>query len=375
MKCESWIEERTIFMARHGSHAYGTSLPGSDLDLRGIAIAPKPYYLGLSRFDQHERKGDPDVVVFELRKFLALAADCNPNILEILYVEPEDRLKVTPIGEMLLAERDLFLSKKARHTFSGYAISQLKRIQTHRKWLLDPPKAPPLRSEFGLPERTVIPKDQLEAAESMMRKQVESWDVDLEPLDSAGRIELQGKISASMAEMKLGTDGAQWLAAGRLLGFSDNFLELLDRERHYNAAQRTWDQFQSWQKTRNPARTELEAKHGYDTKHGMHLVRLMRMCREILLEGKMNVRRPDAEELLSIRRGAWSYEKLMEWAEAEQAALDYIYRESTLPNGPDRNAIEALCMNMVSEMFCDDNIKELERRCKKYEAAEQASKS
>lgn len=65
----------------------------------------------------------------------------------------------------------------------------------------------------------------------------------------------------------------------------------------------------------------------------------------------------------------------MEWAEAEQAALDYIYRESTLPNGPDRNAIEALCMNMVSEMFCDDNIKELERRCKKYEAAEQASKS
>ena len=354
MNCEAWIEERTIFMARHGSHAYGTSLPGSDLDLRGIAIAPKPYYLGLSRFDQHERKGDPDVVVFELRKFLALAADCNPNILEILYVEPEDRLKVTPIGEMLLAERDLFLSKKARHTFSGYAISQLKRIQTHRKWLLDPPKAPPLRSEFGLPERTVIPKDQLAAAESMMRKQVESWDVDLEPLDSAGRIELQGKISAAMAEMKLGTDGAQWLAAGRLLGFSDNFLELLDRERHYNAAQRTWDQFKNWQNTRNPARAEIEEKHGYDTKNGMHLVRLMRMCREILLDGKMNVRRPDAEELLSIRRGAWSYEKLMEWAETEQSCLDYIYRESTLRSGPDRAAIEALCMKMVSEMFSSE---------------------
>lgn len=355
MNCESWIEERTIYMARHGSHAYGTSLPGSDLDLRGIAIAPKPYYLGLSRFDQHERKGDPDVVVFELRKFLSLAADCNPNVLEILFVAPADHLKVTPIGEMLLEERDLFLSKKARHTFSGYAVAQLKRIQSHRRWLLDPPKSPPVRTEFGLPERSVIPKDQLAAAESMIRKQVEAWDVDLEPLDPAGRIELQGKIAAAIAEMKLGADGTQWLSAGRILGFSDNFLELLDRERHYSAAQRTWDQFKNWQNTRNPARTKLEAKHGYDTKHGMHLVRLVRMCREILLEGKMNVRRPDSEELLSIRRGAWSYEKLMEWAETEQSSLDYIYRESSLRNGPDREAIERLCMNMVREMFRSDN--------------------
>jgi predicted nucleotidyltransferase len=352
MNVSEWIEDRTIYLARHGSHAYGTALPTSDHDLRGIAIPPRPYYLGwLHHFEQYEHKGEPDVVIFELRKFLSLAADCNPNVLEILFVAPEDQLKVTPVAERLLAEREIFLSKKARHTFSGYAISQLKRIETHRKWLLDPPKAPPLRTEFGLPERTIIPKDQLAAAESMMRKQVEAWSLDLEPLDPASKIQVQERLAHALAELKLGSEEAQWLAAGRLLGFSDNFLELLDRERHYNAAQRTWESYQSWQKTRNVARAALEAKHGYDTKHGMHLVRLMRMCREILATGKMNVRRPDAQELLSIRHGAWSYEQLMTWAQQQDRELAGLYQSSALPHSPDRNRIDSLCVQMVEQML------------------------
>jgi len=39
----TWLPERTIFMARHGSKAYGTSLPTSDEDFRGVAIAPREY--------------------------------------------------------------------------------------------------------------------------------------------------------------------------------------------------------------------------------------------------------------------------------------------------------------------------------------------
>jgi hypothetical protein len=352
MDVRTFIDSATIYLARHGSHAYGTALPTSDHDVRGVAIPPKPYYLGcLHRFEQHEQKGDPDVVIFELRKFMGLAMDCNPNVLEILFVDESDRLKVTPEGEELLASRRLFLSKKARHTFSGYAISQLKRIETHRRWLLHPPAAPPTRAEFGLPERTVISKDQLAAAESMMRKQVESWQVDLEPLDEASKIQLTEKLAAALAEMRLGSEDAQILCAGRSLGFDDNFLDLLDRERRYTTAQRSFEQYQHWLRTRNAARAELAARHGYDTKHGMHLVRLMRMCRELLEEGELRVRRPDAEELLSIRRGTWSYDRLMQWAREQEAALDSLYKTSKLPSSPDRAAIDALCVRLVEAVL------------------------
>ena len=352
MNHKDWLDKRTIYLARHGSRAYGTSTPTSDHDLRGIAVPPKEYFLGcVHHFEQAEQKGDPDIVIFDLRKFMTLAADCNPNVLEILFVEPADQLKVTPAAELLLAERHLFLSKKARHTFSGYAMSQLKRIETHRRWLLDPPKAPPVRQDFGLPERTVLPKDQLSAAESLMRKKVDSWQLDLEPLDEASKIELQDKLAGALAEMRLSSEDAQVLCAGRRLGYDDNFLDLLDRERRYTTAQRQWDSYSTWRKSRNPGRAELEAKHGYDSKHGMHLVRLMRMCREILATGEVAVRRPDAEELLAIRHGAWSYEALMEWARNQDAELEAVYKTSTLPHSPDRTAIDALCVRIVEQVM------------------------
>lgn len=63
------------------------------------------------------------------------------------------------------------------------------------------------------------------------------------------------------------------------------------------------------------ARAELEAQHGYDTKHAMHLVRLLRMGEEILSTGRVNVRREDADELMAIRKGALSYDQLLEQSE------------------------------------------------------------
>lgn len=352
MNVKDWLARRTIYLARHGSHAYGTNLPTSDRDLRGIAVPPKEYFLGcLHRFEQAEQKGDPDVVIFDLRKFMNLAADCNPNVLEILFVVPEDRLTVTPAAELLLQERHLFLSRKARHTFSGYAMSQLKRIEAHRRWLLAPPEAPPQRKDFGLPERTVLPQDQLAAAASLIRKKVDSWQLDLEPLDEAGKIQLQDKLAAALAEMQLAGEDEQLRCAGRRLGYDENFLDLLDRERRYTTAQRQWESFTTWQKSRNPARAALEAKHGYDSKHGMHLVRLMRMCGEILATGQVVVRRPDADELLAIRHGAWSYEKLMEWARRQDAELEGLYKTSPLPHGPDRAAIDALCVRIVETVL------------------------
>ena len=49
-----WLQARTILLTRSGSHAYGLATDESDLDVRGVAIAPLPYYVGFSqRFERH----------------------------------------------------------------------------------------------------------------------------------------------------------------------------------------------------------------------------------------------------------------------------------------------------------------------------------
>jgi len=142
----------------------------------------------------------------------------------------------------------------------------------------------------------------------------------------------------------------KFTAACRQLGFDENFIDFITREKQWRKGVKQWEQFCEWKEKRNPARAELEKKHGYDTKHGSHLVRLMRMCREILTDGKVLVRRPDADELNAIRDGQWSYEQLTEWANREDKELIEVARTSPLPKQPDRVALDALCQQLVATM-------------------------
>ena len=41
-----WISNNTIYLARHGSRAYGTNTADSDEDFKGICIPTKEYYFG-----------------------------------------------------------------------------------------------------------------------------------------------------------------------------------------------------------------------------------------------------------------------------------------------------------------------------------------
>ena len=352
----TWLPVRTFYMTRHGSHSYGTSLPTSDLDVRGVAVAPMEYYLGVSKTFEQALQADPDdFTVFDVKKFCKLAADSNPNVLELLFTDPEDHLVVTPTATKLLESRDLFLSKKAKNTFSGYARSQMKRINGHYRWLKSPPQAAPTRAEFGLPERTVIPADQLAAAQAAIQKQVDHWAWhEMEHLDASLRQAVQDEFTRRLLEItqwaEEDMDEKVWHAATRTLGFDGNFIELLDMERRYTSKLREWQNYQKWLKTRNPKRAELEAKWGYDTKHAMHLVRLTRMCRELLTEGVVRVRRPDAKELLEIRAGALTYEELCRYMDEQDAELNKLVQTSSLPKQPNFKKIDQLCMELIQEM-------------------------
>jgi hypothetical protein len=397
------IEKRTIFVTIHGSHAYGMANEESDVDIRGVAIPTKPYFYGFYRqFNQFEgeflrdysidgktfieriegvvgrevpKDEKIDSVIYDIRKFLKLAAECNPNIIEVLFTDKKFHLLTTPCFEKLIEYRDLFLSTKAKFRFCGYAFSQLKRIKTHRSWLLNPPKKKPMRDDFGLLERSLVSRDHRKAAESLIKKKVEEWillpdELPKEVLESVRTNTInalsdmwEGLIADCYVKSNSGFEKLQLPlnnfdefdinvlsnAAGRFLGYSTNFLELLDKERRYKSALKYYNQYQGWKKNRNPARAAMEAKFGYDGKHASHLVRLLRMAEEILVNGKVYVCRPDAEELLSIRKGAWSFDDLLEWANNQQKKLDTIYEEklSPLPRTPDYQKIDKLCMEIV----------------------------
>ena len=67
----------------------------------------------------------------------------------------------------------------------------------------------------------------------------------------------------------------------------------------------------------------------------MHLVRLLRMGKEALEEGVLKVKRPDAEELLAIRAGSWTYEECVKYAEEMDGLIrGKLYRETDLPKKP-----------------------------------------
>ncbi len=346
----SWMARNTVLLVRHGSHAYGTNIESSDEDFKGIAIPTKPYFLGSQdKFEQAELN-DPDVVIYEIRKFFNLAAACNPNIIEVLHTDPSDHLMVDPIGRIILDNKDLFLSKRIKHTFMGYSVSQLKRIKTHRRWILNPPKEPPTRASMGLPEQTLIPQDQLAAASAEVQKELDRFQFDfMEELSEPMKISVRNTMSDMLAELKI-TSEVQWEAMARKVGLTDNFIEIMQKERQYKGAKLEWDNYQTWKKTRNKKRHELEEKFGYDTKHAYHLVRLIRMCREILTTGKVIVKRPDWEDLLGIRNGSWTCDELIDFAEREDKELQLLYVSSTaLPKTPDFKYLDNLCISLVEK--------------------------
>lgn len=347
----SFLDKGTFLFCVHGSRAYGTNTEASDTDHKGISIPSLEYFFSASKkFEQAELK-DPDTVIYDIKKFFNLAIQCNPNILEVLYCDQSDIIICNELGELLLENRDLFLSKRARFSFSGYAISQLRRLNLHKKYLLQGKPNKPTREQFGLKEISPIPTGHINAAKAAINKELDKLNFKfLDQLENSERIEVRNQCVDLLTEFKIYHDD-QYIAMARKIGFDDNITELLKKERAYDNAKSEYDRYIEWETNRNKERAKDEAKFGYDLKHAYHLIRLLRMAEEILLTQKVVVKRPDREELLAIRNGAWTFEKLLEEANKIEDKMNDLYEKSNLQNKPDIKKIDHLCQTLIEKHF------------------------
>lgn len=365
-----------IFVTLAGSQAHGTAREGSDVDLRGACVAPLDVRLSLSRrFEQHEGalegplgeavsakiRAHPtasrglavktEAVIYDVAKLLELAAAANPNALEILFADERDWLHATPRWRRIHDARRRFLTRKVKDTFHGYAMAQLARIQTHRGWLLSPPERRPVRADFGLPDEATLSRDDQNRLEQAIAETIRGFGVDDVEMPKAARVAVLERMRAFYvaASGPGGADGeGQRDVATRALGLPAAVVDALAAERRYRGALRRWEAYEAWRAERNPARAELERRFGYDTKHAMHLVRLMTMGVEALATGDLTVRRPDADELRAVRDGALSYDALVARAESLRARLEAAASASSLPRDVDPSFVDALLLELAT---------------------------
>jgi predicted nucleotidyltransferase len=335
---EELMEQNLLVKHYAGSHAYGTNIATSDVDFRGIFVCDPvnlltPFFTIREATDVKEE----DTKFYELSHFMKLCLDCNPNIVETLWVDNGDLEVTSPAYVHLRNHRHELLSSKVAFTFSGYATAQLKRIKGHNKWINNPqPSDAPTPCQF----LSVV---QWLGDNKNLHPNIRDFLLNHRLVPFGGNIYGVAKDKGRTL----------WDADGSL----NDIIESGDREKYrefvmiikwnkevYKEAKEKHKLYWEWKKNRNKVRAELEERYGFDGKHASHLVRLLRMGEEILTTGKVIVKRPDAEELLSIRNGAWTYEEVVAYAEEmDRKVREVLYKTTDLPKKPDiKNAAKLL---------------------------------
>jgi predicted nucleotidyltransferase len=117
-----------IYRCQVGSRAFGLADEDSDDDIRGVYLPPARLHWSLFRLPEQLEfnEGGKDEVYWELEKYLQLALKANPNVLETLWTPLV--LEANEVARRLLDLREAFLSKHLYKTYSGYVLSQFRRM-------------------------------------------------------------------------------------------------------------------------------------------------------------------------------------------------------------------------------------------------------
>jgi hypothetical protein len=375
-----------------GSIAYGTNLPSSDEDRRYVYILPIDYILSGNIIEQVNDDTN-DVVGYELGRFLNLLSSANPNLLELLNMPEDCVVYKNPVFDIILENKDKFLTKKCKNSFAGYAHSQISKAKGQdkkqnwekdkvtrkdvldfvyvikgeksipwKKWNTDSecpsgkiydekfcgvvniPNARDLyavyfdsNAEYCFSDR--ISQERREEFISIMKEQYKTMGFGYKGLVKTG----EGANVAESNQLRLSS-----IPKGQT-----PICNIIYNKDGYTMHCKDYKEYQEWLDNRNEARWVDVQSHGQkiDGKNLLHLVRLLKMSREII-EGKgIIVRRKDSDELLKIRRGEVNLESIINWSKEEIDKIDFLFRDSNLPDRVDSDFINKLIINIRKKIY------------------------
>ncbi|MBO6269865.1 MAG: nucleotidyltransferase domain-containing protein [Clostridium sp.] len=288
-----------------GSIAYGTNLPTSDVDIRGIYMNPLDEFIGCRPVSEQYCPSGTDITIYSLKKMMHLLLQCNPNVIEILGLRPEHYLYKTAEGQLLLDNAEIFLSKHAAYTFGNYAKSQLNRLMNKSGRANDQVVSNEVRS--------------ISKTLSSIRKREGLQNIRIDEVDGVPVL----TINESMPIDK----------------FASVTNEINNVHLDYKSS----------------SRNRKAVEHSKLAKHMMHLLRLYMMGIDILESHKIvTYREAEHDLLMDIRNGKYLKEdKTTPTAEFDELLADYTARfekaveETTLPKRPDTDKANELMMRLV----------------------------
>ena len=309
LKTNEHLGKNIILLTLGGSHAYGTNIKGSDVDIRGCALNTKDEILTNKNFEQFVNEAT-DSTIYSFNKLIHLLINVNPNVIEMLGNKPEHYLYLSPIGKELIDNRNLFLSKKCIHSFGGYANQQLRRLDN---------KAVRLVSQT---EREQHILNSIDNASYTFKDQFFSYDEDAIKLyiDKTSREDYDTEIfmDINLHHYPLRDYKGMWSTMNNIV-------------KEYSKIGR---------------RNTNAIEHGKLAKHMMHLVRLYLMCLDILNNGEIvTYREKDHDFLMDIRNGKYLDDnrqptpEFFDIVSDLESKLDVAKRTTDLPDNPDYKKI------------------------------------
>lgn len=317
LKINPHLGTNIILLGLGGSHAYGTNVEGSDVDIRGIALNSKEEILGSANFEQVVNE-DTDTTIYSIRKIISLLTSCNPNTIELLGLKPEHYLYLSQIGHELIDNKKLFLSRRAKYSFGGYAFAQLRRLDNKAARTIEQAEREQhilnsiITATYAWPDKY----DCFKVGEGIKLY-----------LDNSEQPDLDKEIfmDINLTHYPLRDYKAMWSDMKNIVSDYDKI-----GHRNQNAIER-----------------------GKLGKHMMHLVRLYLMCIDILeKEEIITYRENDIPFLMDIRNGKFldsNSQPLAEFYEMVndyEKRLEYAVENTGLPDKPDYNKINDFLMSV-----------------------------
>ena len=376
---------RPLYLVVRGSHAYGTNVPTSDTDYAGVFIQSEDDILGLNYKEQINDDSD-DTVIYELRRFLGLLGSNNPTVLELLNTPEDCIIYKDPVFDLILENREKFITKICANSFGGYAKQQISKAKGQDKkqnWEKDK-----VTRKDILDFCYVIEGDKSIAWKVWNNGRFEEkfigvvnvpnardiyavyFDKDAfcmfsESISESTRknlIEVRKELGQPMGFGYKGLvksgEGLNVAESNQLrlssIPKGENPICIITYNKDgYTQHCKDYLSYQEWLENRNEARWVDVKSHGQkiDGKNMMHCKRLMGMAREIA-EGKgIIVRRPDAEYLISIRKGEVNLQTLIDDVESEIKEIDRLFSESNLPDSVDMEFIHNLIVKIRKQIY------------------------